>query len=189
MLITIANNNSKRRRNHVVCPKERSFLCQSVPRLKASACRHWLSTAWTRYATQTCCIWVLVLNKPIFSIIFLLSILQVEIRGLSERGIYRVSGSEKEIKALYDRYQKTDELPNLSRVDMHVICGCIKNFLRNLREPLIPTYQWIAFSNAVVNHVDDSINGEIQKAIQLEIELLPKANRETLAFLVLHLKR
>lgn len=77
-------------------------------------------------------------------------------------------------------------LPNLTNVDIHVICGCIKIFLRTLREPLIPTYLWSVFSN-IVN--GDSNEKKIQNRLQFEISHLPKANRDTLAFLVMHLQR
>lgn len=113
----------------------------------------------------------------------------MEIRGLSERGIYRVSGSEKEIKALKERFLHDEHLPDLSNVDMHNICGCIKVFLRGLREPLIPTQKWAVFSSAVVDFDGDYLDGNILKNLQTEINQLPKANRDTLAFLVLHLQR
>lgn len=114
----------------------------------------------------------------------------METRGLSERGIYRVSGSEKEVKALKDRFLLSDDIPsNLSDIDIHVICGCIKIFLRGLHEPLIPTRRWATFSNAVLNFDGDSMGGNIQAHLQYEIARLPKANRDTLAFLVLHLQR
>lgn len=72
---------------------------------------------------------------------------------------------------------------------MHVICGCIKSFLKGLREPLIPTWLWSVFSKAVVDFDGDSINGNILRNLQSAIARLPKANRDTLAFLVLHLQR
>ena len=114
---------------------------------------------------------------------------EVETRGLSERGIYRVSGSEKEVKALKDRFLQNEDMPDLRNTDMHVICGCIKIFLRRLREPLIPTRFWSVFSDAVVEYDSDSTDDNIQSHIQYEIGRLPKANRDTLAFLVLHLQR
>lgn len=73
----------------------------------------------------------------------------------------------------------------LTNSDIHVICGCIKDFLRCLKEPLIPTDLWITFSNAVqlIHDVD------IQHALAAVIIILPQANRDTLAFLILHLQR
>lgn len=114
---------------------------------------------------------------------------EVETRGLSERGIYRVSGSNKEIKLLMNRFLMNDDVPDLSEIDMHVICGCIKTFLQSLREPLIPTHTWNIFAEAVVSFDGDSMDGNILTHLQREIGQLPKANRDTLAFLVLHLQR
>lgn len=114
---------------------------------------------------------------------------EVETRGLSERGIYRVSGSKKEIKSLMNRFLMNEDVPDLSDIDMHVICGCIKTFLQSLREPLIPTRSWNIFAKAVVTFDGDSMDGNILTYLQYEIDQLPKANRDTLAFLVLHLQR
>lgn len=100
-----------------------------------------------------------------------------------------MSGSEKEIKALKDRFLCDDYVPNLDKFDMHVICGCIKIFLRSLREPLIPTSKWESFSNAVSHFDDDHLDGNNLRRLQHEIGQLPRANRDTLAFLVLHLQR
>lgn len=96
-----------------------------------------------------------------------------------------MSGSEKEIKALKERFIRGKTIPPLSNIDIHVICGCIKDFLRSLREPIIPTDLWKNFSNAVQN-VDDS---QAVKDLYTAINLLPKANRDTLAFLIQHLQR
>ncbi|XP_031628586.1 rac GTPase-activating protein 1 [Contarinia nasturtii] len=110
---------------------------------------------------------------------------EVETRGLSEEGIYRVSGSEKEVKALKERFLRGKTPPILSGIDIHVICGCIKDFLRSLREPLIPTSLWKNFSNAVQTVDEATAVRELFAAINQ----LPQANRDTLAFLVMHLQR
>ncbi|KAL9919304.1 rac GTPase-activating protein 1-like [Glossina fuscipes fuscipes] len=62
---------------------------------------------------------------------------EIESRGLQEKGIYRVSGSEREIKALKERFLKNKTIPHLGNIDVHVLCGCIKDFLRSLSDPLI----------------------------------------------------
>jgi len=33
--------------------------------------------------------------------------------------------------------------------DVHVICGCLKDFLRGLKEPLVTFRLWTAFTRAV----------------------------------------
>ena len=113
------------------------------------------------------------------------SITQIEKRGLKEKGLYRVSGSEKEIKALKERILRGKSTPMLSNADIHVICGCVKDFLRGLKEPLIPTALWKNFTNAVQMIDDKAIESELRTAI----DRLPQANRDTLAFLILHLQR
>lgn len=110
---------------------------------------------------------------------------QIESRGLCEEGIYRVSGSERDIKALKERFVRGKTIPNLSNIDIHVICGCIKDFLRHLNEPIIPTSLWKNFSNAVQNVDDNEAGRDLYNAINR----LPKANRDTLAFLIQHLQR
>ena len=106
-------------------------------------------------------------------------------RGLTEVGIYRVSGSEKDIKALKERFIRGKTIPCLANIDVHVLCGCIKDFLRNLREPLIPTALWREFSNAAQN-ISDS---ESMRELYVAINNLTSANRDTLAFLMQHFLR
>lgn len=110
---------------------------------------------------------------------------EVETRGLTEEGIYRVSGSEKEVKGLKERFLRGRGIPVLANCDIHVICGCLKDFLRSLREPLIPTRLWTSFSNAVQHHDDV----EAVRDLYASINQLPQANRDTLAYLILHLQR
>ena len=110
---------------------------------------------------------------------------EIETRGLNEVGVYRVSGSEREVKALKERFLRGKSTPHLANIDVHVLCGCIKDFLRSLREPLIPTQSWKDFCNAVQNPTEENIQKDLYKAIQL----LPQANRDTLAFLILHFLR
>lgn len=95
-----------------------------------------------------------------------------------------MSGSDKEIKALKERFLRGKSTPNLSNYDIHVVCGCIKDFLRGLREPLIPTNLWKNFANAVQNNDEVAVR-ELFSAINQ----LPQANRDTLAFIVMHLQR
>lgn len=110
---------------------------------------------------------------------------EIETRGLNEVGIYRVSASEREVKALKERFLRGKSVPPLGNVDVYVLCGCIKDFLRGLQEPLIPTSLWKDFTNAVQSCTPESLARDLYKAV----EMLPKANRDTLAFLILHLQR
>lgn len=81
-----------------------------------------------------------------------------------------------------DKFLKCKGVPCLSEVDIHTVCGCLKDFLRTLRDPLIPQAKWKTFADAVFKP------DKTDKLYQA-ISTLPQANRDTLAFLILHLQR
>ncbi|XP_054713015.1 rac GTPase-activating protein 1-like [Uloborus diversus] len=110
---------------------------------------------------------------------------EIETRGLKERGLYRLCGSEREVKDLKEKFLRGRSVPCLNQVDIHVICSTVKEFLRSLKEPLIPRLSWQTFVNAAdISNVTQSLN-VLYKAVCD----LPQPNRDTLAFLVLHLQR
>ena len=74
---------------------------------------------------------------------------EVESRGLTEVGIYRVPCCEREVKDLRNKFLAGRGCPNLGQVDVHVLCGVIKDFLRNLREPLVPSSMWNLFTQVL----------------------------------------
>ncbi|XP_052094781.1 rac GTPase-activating protein 1-like isoform X1 [Mytilus californianus] len=111
---------------------------------------------------------------------------EVEARGLNEIGLYRVPGSDSQVKELKKDFFKGKGIPNLSHIDdIHVICGCIKDFLRGLKEPLVTYGLWKDFVHAAENR--DKCMGESE--VYQAISKLPTPNRDTLAFLILHLIR
>ncbi|XP_053609248.1 rac GTPase-activating protein 1-like isoform X1 [Plodia interpunctella] len=110
---------------------------------------------------------------------------EVEKRGLSERGIYRVSALEKDVKRLKERFLRGCGSPQLANEDIHVLCGCIKDFLRSLKEPLVSNTLWGDFMNAAkLSEPSDATAAVVQAVTQL-----PQPNRDTLAFIVLHLQK
>lgn len=122
------------------------------------------------------------LVPPLVPALIIHCVNEIESRGLREVGIYRVSGPEREIKSLKERFLRGKTAPHLTNLDVHVLCGCIKDFLRSLREPLIPTALWKDFCNAVQNPFEE----HIQKDLKNIVGTLPRANRDTLAFLAQH---
>ncbi|XP_033244421.1 rac GTPase-activating protein 1-like [Drosophila miranda] len=110
---------------------------------------------------------------------------EIEARGLTEVGLYRVSSSEREYKALKEQFLRGKSTPHLGNTDIYVLCCCVKDFLRSLVEPLIPTGQWKDFANAVQNP-DTSMS---QEMLYKSVKQMPQANRDTLAFLILHFQR
>lgn len=108
---------------------------------------------------------------------------EVEKRGLQEKGVYRISATDKDVKRLKERFLRGCGSPSLSGEDIHVVCGCIKDFLRGLREPLVSSALWADFMDAATNREPSDANAAILHAVSQ----LPQPNRDTLAFLVLHL--
>ncbi|KAK7010479.1 rac GTPase-activating protein 1-like isoform X1 [Biomphalaria glabrata] len=109
---------------------------------------------------------------------------EIENRGLQEVGIYRVPGSDKDQKELKEKFIK-GRSPNLSQIhDIHVVCGCLKEFLRSLKEPLVTFALWPKFVEAADIRSSESCQEEMCKLVNY----LPQANKDTLAFLVQHLQ-
>lgn len=55
---------------------------------------------------------------------------EVELRGMTEQGLYRIAGGSAEVKSLKEKFQKGRGAPNLSEVDIATICSTLKDFLR-----------------------------------------------------------
>ncbi|XP_050923731.1 rac GTPase-activating protein 1 [Lates calcarifer] len=111
---------------------------------------------------------------------------EIERRGLEERGLYRVPGGERLVKELRDRFIQGKTPLMLSKVhDVHVLCGLLKDFLRKLKEPLITFRLHRTFMEASELTDEDNSSAIMYQAISE----LPKANRDTLAFLMLHLHK
>ncbi|XP_059475625.1 rac GTPase-activating protein 1 [Neocloeon triangulifer] len=125
------------------------------------------------------------MTPPMVPAIVIHCIKEVEKRGSTEIGIYRVPGSERDVKALKERFLKGKGAPDLSQTDIHTICGTLKEFLRSLKEPLVTQSQWKDFTRAC-EHRDPA---EVKAAMYTAIAELPQPNRDTLAFLIMHLQR
>nr|CAD7430474.1 unnamed protein product [Timema monikensis] len=123
--------------------------------------------------------------SPMIPSILVHCIQEVELRGLKEVGIYRISTSDREVKALKEKFLRGKGVPNLSSLDIHTICGTIKDFLRFLREPLVTYLLWPDFVRA--SEMASQEDGKA--AIYQAIAELPQPNRDTLAFVILHLQR
>lgn len=99
------------------------------------------------------------------------------------------SSVESQIKELKDRLLKSRTgLCDLSNYnDIHLICGVVKDFLRSLSESLLTENLWKTFASLVED--DDDFNLSKQQKFDTLMQQLPKPNRDTLAFLILHLQR
>ncbi|XP_019378380.1 PREDICTED: rac GTPase-activating protein 1-like [Gavialis gangeticus] len=105
---------------------------------------------------------------------------EVESRGLAETGLYRVPGAESLVREWRQKLLR-GRGPAGRVPDVHVACGVLKDFLRGLREPLVTFRLHPAFLRAA--DLPDAA------ALCHVVMQLPPANRDTLAFLMLHLLR
>lgn len=110
---------------------------------------------------------------------------EIERRGSNEIGLYEVSACDNEVKRLKEQILRNKSLPVLNEIDINVICGVVKDFLRSLQEPLITNALRNDFIRAVT--AKDSI--DIVPCMYQAISQLAQPNRDTLAFLMLHLMK
>ncbi|XP_051982695.1 active breakpoint cluster region-related protein-like [Xyrauchen texanus] len=112
---------------------------------------------------------------------------EVERRGLNEEGIYRISGASSEIKALKHAFNTNfrEAVSKLRSVDVNTVSGTLKLYFRELPLSLIPSEQFQDLSDAL------DIADPILRAntMQTSLKDLPDVNRNTLLFLLHHLRR
>ncbi|CAH8462071.1 unnamed protein product [Schistosoma turkestanicum] len=110
---------------------------------------------------------------------------EIERRGLLEVGVYRVCGSNDNIKALKSEFDEscTLAIQRLSLVDLPVITSLLKQFFQHLPESLIDRKTTISLLQAV-EISDESIRYDLIKEI---LYSLPTPNLETFNYLANHL--
>ncbi|XP_061225952.1 rac GTPase-activating protein 1-like [Neopsephotus bourkii] len=126
-------------------------------------------------------------TPPLVPALVVQCVTEVETRGLTEIGLYRVPGTEQLVREWKQKLLRAGgTLPALSSVaDIHVVCGVLKDFLRGLKEPLVTFSLHPAFLEAA----DIPDDAACSTALCHVVSKLPRANRDTLAFLMLHLLR
>ncbi|XP_036395893.1 rac GTPase-activating protein 1 [Megalops cyprinoides] len=124
-------------------------------------------------------------TQPRIPLLIVQCVNEIEKRGLEEKGIYRVPGGERMVKELREQYILKKTPLTLGKEEIHVICGLLKDFLRRLKEPLVTFKLHRTFMEACEIPDDGSSSAVMYQAI----EELPQPNRDTLAFLMLHLQK
>uniref|UniRef100_A0A7N6ASP1 Rac GTPase activating protein 1 n=1 Tax=Anabas testudineus TaxID=64144 RepID=A0A7N6ASP1_ANATE len=125
-------------------------------------------------------------TSPKIPALVIYCIKEIEHRGLHEIGLYRISGHERMVKELKEKLIRGKTLPPLNKVeDINVITGVLKDFLRNLPEPLLTFHLNKAFMEAAEIQDDDNSLAVLYQTISE----LPEPNRDTLACLMIHLQK
>lgn len=116
---------------------------------------------------------------------------EIEKRGLHIVGIYRISGNAKKkklLKAEFDADSGAVDVSENSGIDCNVLSGIMKDYLRELPEPLIPeqVLQQIIEAKSAATSPDMS---KRQVVLCELIKKLPYGSRATLIFIMDHLIR
>ncbi|CAL8254336.1 unnamed protein product [Merluccius merluccius] len=109
----------------------------------------------------------------------------VEMHGLYTEGIYRKSGSANRIKELHQRLDTDPHLVCLEDYPIHTVTGLVKQWLRELPDPLMTFIHYNDFLRAI----ELPEKQEQLHAIYKVLEELPTANFQTLERLIFHLVR
>ncbi|CAM4683080.1 unnamed protein product [Lepidochelys olivacea] len=107
----------------------------------------------------------------------------VEMHGLYTEGIYRKSGSANRMRELKQLLQTDPNSVKLENYPIHTITGILKQWLRELPDPLMTFAQYSDFLRAV----ELPEKQEQLVAIYSVLEQLPQSNHNTLERLIFHL--
>jgi len=114
----------------------------------------------------------------------------IDLFGLEVEGIYRLSGSQSHIqtiKSMFDNDASKVDFrdPAAFFHDVNSVAGLLKQFFRELPDPLLTSEHYMAFIDAA--KTDDDIMRRDQ--LHAVINSLPDPNYATLRALTLHLNR
>ena len=116
---------------------------------------------------------------------------EVEKRGMGIVGIYRVSGNAKKkrlLKAAFDQDSSAVDVSEESGIDCNVLTGIIKDYLRELPEPLIPETALKIINEAKSSSMSPDMNKRQNILCDL-LRKLPYGSRATLIYIMDHLIR
>ncbi|XP_048256286.1 rho GTPase-activating protein 29-like isoform X3 [Haliotis rufescens] len=115
---------------------------------------------------------------------------EVELRGLTIKGMYRVSGVKSKVENLCNRFDIDPDSVDLSEQHPNVISNVLKLYLRQLPEPLLTFRLYSDFIHVAKEHTSGVMSSlkTIEKLSYL-VRMLPPSNFKTCAVLMHHLQR
>ncbi|KAK2839859.1 hypothetical protein Q5P01_013599 [Channa striata] len=99
----------------------------------------------------------------------------LEKNGLRTVGIFRVGSSKKRVRQLREEFDQGWEVRLDEEHSVHDVAALLKEFLRDLPDPLLTRELYTAFINTMLLDYSEQVS-----AIQLLIFLLPPCNSDTL---------
>ncbi|KAF6197913.1 hypothetical protein GE061_007655 [Apolygus lucorum] len=114
---------------------------------------------------------------------------EVERRGLDIIGLYRLCGSatkKRILREAFERSPRTVDLSSDNVPDINVITGVLKDYLRELPEPLVTKCLYQMLADAVSVCLPDDPQGNASLIFSI-LDCLPHVNRCTFIYLMNHL--
>ncbi|CAB3998928.1 rho GTPase-activating 24 isoform X1 [Paramuricea clavata] len=102
-------------------------------------------------------------------------------KGLSEEGLFRLPGDQKQVALLRDAFNKGKDPVLPGDIDIHTVASILKMYLRELPEPVIPFENFgplIATIELYELHEEDAL-----RKIRNQLEEIPKSNFNLLKYL------
>uniref|UniRef100_A0A1B6E2F1 Rho-GAP domain-containing protein n=1 Tax=Clastoptera arizonana TaxID=38151 RepID=A0A1B6E2F1_9HEMI len=114
---------------------------------------------------------------------------EIERRGLDIIGLYRLCGSatkKRILREAFERNARTVDLSPDNVPDINVITGVLKDYLRELPEPLFTKCLYQMMIDALTVCLPDDPKGNAKLMFSI-LDCLPRINRATLIYLLDHL--
>ncbi|KAJ7631847.1 rho GTPase activating protein 22 [Mycena polygramma] len=109
---------------------------------------------------------------------------EIEARGLTEVGIYRLAGATSTINALKEAFNRGTD-PITENTDIHAVCDLVKSWFRVLPEPLFPPAEYhLAIESMQMENLDDRLT-----SIRNVVQALPRPKFDLLKRVSEHLDR
>ncbi|XP_074643925.1 rho GTPase-activating protein 29-like isoform X2 [Tubulanus polymorphus] len=115
-------------------------------------------------------------------------VLEIEKRGMSQKGLYRVSGVKSRVEKLCQLFEIEGEKVDLSEQHPNVISNVLKLYLRQLPEPLL-TYQLYPEFIRIAREDTPSNRASTINKLGYLVKLLPRPNYRSLGLLIHHLDK
>lgn len=124
-------------------------------------------------------------------------IAELDKRGITTKGIYRVSGVKSRVEKLCQTFEIGADLVDISDVPPNIIANVLKLYLRQLPEPLMTFKSYPDFiriakqypSSALADDMDTETESNMICQLRDAANRLPPVHFNTLSYLCHHLKR
>ncbi|KAI0462273.1 hypothetical protein LJB42_004361 [Komagataella kurtzmanii] len=157
--------------------------------------RHWFFSKLTNKSSSSTLVfgvpldYICLRENSLVPIVIEKMMAEIEVRGLEEVGIYRKSASLSVLNALKQEIDENGDINMESNLifDINNVTGCIKSFLRELPDPLIPSHLIPEFAKAreITSNSSEEQKCKLYSHI---LSAVPFYNYQLLKRLIRHLK-